>query len=71
MIDEPVILTAAMARELARMHLIRPDNAHKPLEAIAEGRAVVIPAETLRGWQVRFTKAGMYAPAFEIGEFLK
>lgn len=42
MSDEPVILSADMASELARMHLIRPDHAHKPLEAIATGRTVVI-----------------------------
>lgn len=32
------LLTPELARELARMHQIRPDNSREPLEALAAGR---------------------------------
>ena len=40
------LLTAEMARELARLHQVRPDNSRERLEALATGRTVCAPVQT-------------------------
>jgi hypothetical protein len=59
--------TGDVFNSVMRLENLCGENIVRAVESIRDGRTVVVPVELLRKWQARFTDAGMYDPALEIG----